>query len=336
MRSQPTSSSARNGQLVRLLRILRDLDRLDGVDIYELAERYGASTRTIRRDLDALQEAGLALEQMPHERRQRWQLARNPQARRMAGLLDASHLLALKAAEGQNGPARSVASFWASLEDLSSKIEGALGDRGRKQLTDIERCFFHYDKGAYASAPPDVFWPIVQAVADKRLCRVTYQAPRAKPEPHTFDILPLKLFVYQAAPYLMCHIRKHDTLASLNLQRLRSLQVLTETAEPPASFDPHLLEHAAFGVWSGGSPTDYTLRFDAEIAPYIRERLWHPTQKLRPLDSDGVELTFTCSASVEVEAWVASWRHHVVVVQPTSLRQSFHDLGLSWAQQYAC
>ena len=49
--------ASRNDQVVRILHLLRDLERLGGCDLYELAIHYGTTTRTIRRDLEALEEA---------------------------------------------------------------------------------------------------------------------------------------------------------------------------------------------------------------------------------------------------------------------------------------
>lgn len=108
-------SSQRNAQLVRLLRILADLDRLGGVDLYELAERYGTTTRTIRRDLDALQEAGLPLEQVRQHPRQLWQLTAGYSSGRKIGLLDAGHYRALRLLEAQRGPAQATHSVQATL-----------------------------------------------------------------------------------------------------------------------------------------------------------------------------------------------------------------------------
>jgi predicted DNA-binding transcriptional regulator YafY len=70
------ADGARNEQVVRILNILKELRREGGADLYELAERFGASVRTIRRDLDALDEAGVALvqRQRPDSQRRRWML----------------------------------------------------------------------------------------------------------------------------------------------------------------------------------------------------------------------------------------------------------------------
>jgi predicted DNA-binding transcriptional regulator YafY len=314
-------------QLVRALQILRDLDRLGGVDLYELAERHGTTVRTIRRDLDALEQAGLPLVEQREGKRKRWQVAFKAHLQKLTTLLDASHYLALRVAMGQGGAVRKNASVFAALEDLSHKIETAIGPAGRSQLATIEACFHSYEKFPYRSSPPDVLWPLVQAIAGRRVCRVTYRAPRKDRPETSYEVLPLRLFVHNGAAYLWCHGLRHDRLLKLNLQRVQSLKLLARHAEPPVGFDPEALENATFGIDSGGSPTSYVLRFDPDVAPYIRERSWHPSQKLRELKDSGVELRFTCSESYEVSSWVASWRQGVKVIRPTSLRSELHDLG---------
>ncbi|MFO0598700.1 MAG: DeoR family transcriptional regulator [Myxococcaceae bacterium] len=78
----------RNEQIVRVLQLLGDLTRRDGWDLYELADRYETSTRTIRRDLDALANAGIPLKRVAGEgSRLRWCLdLESPKARELAQL----------------------------------------------------------------------------------------------------------------------------------------------------------------------------------------------------------------------------------------------------------
>jgi len=45
-----------------------------------------------------------------------------------------------------------------------------------------------------------------------------------------------------------------------------------------------------------------------------------------------LELTFTCSESYEVAAWVASWRTAVDVVEPESLRDELMQFG-KWVRE---
>ena len=331
------SASERNAQLVRILRIVRDLSRLGGVDLYELAERYGSTVRTIRRDLDALQEAGLPLisEPDPTGKRKRWSIAYKDQLHKLADLVDASHYLALRVAMGQPGPLQSASAVFASLEDLSDKIEDVLGPREKKLLATIDACFHSYDKFAYAETGVDVFWPLLTAIAERRLCHVTYRAVRPNAYAKQFRILPLKLFTHNRALYVHAYVTKHRSVITLNLQRMQALTLLKEKGRVPKSYDAEAIEVTAFGVFTGGKTTKYRLQFNANASPFIRERIWHPSQKLRDLNDGGVELTFSCAQSPEVRAWVASWRDDVTVLEPASLRRELARLGRSLSERYA-
>lgn len=66
---------ARNRGLVRALRTAKLLESSRfGVSIGELASEFGCTTRTVRRDLEALQEAGLPLVDVVDGGRKRWRV----------------------------------------------------------------------------------------------------------------------------------------------------------------------------------------------------------------------------------------------------------------------
>lgn len=326
-------ANGRNEQLVRLLQILRDLDRLGGLDVYELAETHGTTTRTIRRDLDALEAAGFTLVSERDGARLRYRVDLKGKLAKLSSLLDASHYLALRVAMEPGAPMRNTSRVFADLEDLGAKIEAAIGEAGREQLAAIEACFYPHERRAYKQSAPEVLWPLVGAIAQHRVCRVTYRAPSAARD-KSYEVLPLKVFGWDGSLYLVCHVPKHGSQILLNLQRLRRLQVLAKQAKAPADFDPAAFEHAAFGIFVGGAPTNYRLRFDATLAPYIHERIWHPSQELIALPDGGVELRFTCHASYEVGAWVQHWGEHVQVLAPASLQRDLAKLGAWLSETY--
>jgi proteasome accessory factor B len=337
-KSAPSSAPVdRNAQLIRVLLILADLCRLDGIDIYELAEKYDATPRTIRRDFDALEAAGFELVGEPDAagKRRRWRIASDRYRRRLEQLLDVNHYFALRVAMEQQGPLHQRSDLYAQLEDLSDKIEKVLGMRERKTLETINRCLHTYDKFAYRDAAPEVLWQLIRAIDGHRLCKVTYRAIRDDGKDRTYDLLPLKVFVYNRALYLHAFVPFYDNVIVLNLQRLRKLEVLETKCAPPESYDPEQLESSAFGVFIGKPPVRYRIRFDAAVAPYIRERMWHATQEIRELRARGLELSFACSPSPEVEAWIASWRGSAEVMEPSELRKQMAALGADLKKKYA-
>lgn len=317
----------RNDQLIRLIELIAHLDRTGGADVYALADRFGRSPKTIGRDLGALEAAGLPLESEMQGKRKLWRIDARRRIANLSSLLDASHYLALRVAMEPGASLATTSPLFATLEDLGQKIENAIGPHGRAQLAAIEQAFYAYEKRGYRNLAPDVLWPLVGAIAEHRLCRITYRAAREHATDKVYELLPLKLFAYDGALYLMCHDPKKNALIKLNLQRLRKLRVLRRAGRVPRGFDPEALEHAAFGLFTGGAPTTFRLRFAPHIAPFIRERTWHPTQKIEERRGGGLDLRFRCDASYEVDAWVQSWGAGVEVLAPDSLRKHLQRLG---------
>lgn len=336
MRSKQTrrTKSERNDQLLRLIDLIAHLDRTGGADVYALAERFGVSEKTIGRDLGALEAAGLPLVSEMQGKRKLWRLDAKRRIANLSSLLDASHYLALRVAMEPGASLTTKSPLFATLEDLGQKIEDAIGPKGRAQLAAIEQAFYAYEKRSYRNLAPDVLWPLVGAIAEHRLCRITYRAPRDKAIDKVHEVLPLKIFAYDGALYLMCHEPKARAHRKLNLQRLLELKVLSRTSRVPRGFDPEALEHAAFGLVAGGAPTTYRLHFAAHLAPFIRERTWHPTQKIDEHRDGSLELRFRCDASYEVGAWVQGWGDGVEVLTPDSLRQQMQRLGTWMVDTY--
>lgn len=322
-----SSEVLRNEQVVRILRILRDLDRAGGSDLYELSERYGTTTRTVRRDLEAIEEAGIPLvTEAGDGSRKRWRLDAQASSR-LANLIEASHFLALRLAMAESSVLRRNESLFAVMEDLAERIEKALGQRGREELRQLDRCFFSWEKFAWREAPREVMWPLVGAISKRRACVVKYRAPSSGNTEKRFRVLPLRLIVHNGALYLHAWHAPSKNVILLNLQRLKALEVLDESEPLPSAYDPEKLENSAFGIFIGKAMETFVLHFDKFARPYIEERRWHPTEKLEPQPDGSVILRFECTPSYEVTNWVASWREHVKVLAPQELSEELHAYG---------
>lgn len=329
MRSKQTKKkpSERNDQLLRVLDLIDYLDKIGGRDVQELSQHFGRSIKTIRRDLNALEAVGIPLETALQGKRKTWQLGTHARLDKLKSLFSANHFLALRVAMEPGVALSNESPLFAILEDLAQKLEQAIGPGEKTRLAAIDQAFYPYEKRAYRRLPPDVLWPLVHAIGDHRLCRVTYRAPGQPAEGKTYSILPLRIFAFDGSLYLMCHEPKHGRILKLNLQRLRSIQVLKRRGTVPRDFDPEQVEEAAFALVAGGPPTDYLLRFDAEVADFIRERVWHPKQTLTDLPDGSVELAFRCDASYEIGAWVQSWGRAIKVLAPATLRREQREIG---------
>jgi len=78
----------------------------------------------------------------------------------------------------------------------------------------------------------------------------------------------------------------------------------------------------SFGVHSGQAEYEVVLRFDPQVADYIREKKWHDSQELRELRGGGVELRMKLSSLGEVERWGLSWGGRAQAVKPRELAEA--------------
>lgn len=328
----PRTKKGRNEQLIRLLAILRDLDRRDGCSLYELAERYGTTVRTIRRDLDALEAAGLPLVDEDDGRMKRWRIEYPDPRRQLGQLIDASHYLAVIAAIGAGSAAVGTRATRVALDDLATKLQRVLAPEERQRIAAIGDAFRVGDHRTLQHQPPDILWPLAVAITDYRLCDIQYTSVAGRRS--RMSLLPMRLFTSQGGLYLLAYYPKREVVLTLALHRIRSLRATDTRGERPADVDVARYVESLFGAEGTGHEVGYKLRFDSIVAPYIRERIWHSSQAIRNRRDGGVELTFTCQESVEVSAWVASWRHHVEVLAPASLRAELAALGAAFVRRY--
>jgi proteasome accessory factor B len=75
----------------------------------------------------------------------------------------------------------------------------------------------------------------------------------------------------------------------------------------------------SFGIVSGEGQFNVVIRFSQQVADYVREKRWHPSQQLRELRGGGVELRLKLSSLVEIQRWIMSWGGEAAVLQPPEL-----------------
>jgi predicted DNA-binding transcriptional regulator YafY len=336
-RSARPISERRDKQLARTLQLIQELARLgDGSTLEELAQRHGVDTRTIRRDLAALQVAGFPVveDEDRDARRKRWRIDLKARENVLTRIIGVGHYLGLRVAMASSTLPPQQWAVHAGLEDLSDRIEKALGLTQRKRLLRIVSAVAPYERAAYLAPPAEVLECLIEAIAEGQVCSIDYLPPLPKARIRTLRVRPLRVFPFHGAMYIHGLLLSHQRVITLHLGRVKKLQLEKERVPVPASYDPAEYDRAAFGVFVGGQSTTYRLRFDPAVAPRVNERRWHPTQVLEPQEDGSVVLTFTCAASPEVEAWVASWRGAVEVLAPSELRESLGAYGRWLMERY--
>jgi len=324
------STARRDRQMVRLLTLLKVLNEGGRPSIYELAARFHTRRETIYRDLRALQAIGYPIVGDAEGRLSHPSLA--PEARVIIPpvLLTQKELAALVWATKQVG---SKQPFRAGLDSALLKLQSlAPGQEGRLGLV-LGGIFGGWARGTkdYTEFQP-IILQLVEAIVAHRRCLVDYQAPhRDRPKKFRYD--PYRLLSIQGLLYCVGQMPAYSSLVTLAIDRIHSLTITEEPFSVDPKFDLKKYEAEAFGVtWD--KPMTVVVRFRPDQAPYVREREWHPTQKLRTLRDGRLELTFRAGGTFEITRWILGWGDAAEVVRPLSLRQAVAAIHRSAASLY--
>ena len=137
--------------------------------------------------------------------------------------------------------------------------------------------------------------------------------------------------------YLIGYDEPADAMRTYKVERIRSAILTTARYEIPDTFDPDAWLANSWGIWSSDStPTERVrLRFDTSVAHRVREAVWHRSQELTELSGGGLELTVTVAGTVEIRPWILSWGQGVEVLEPPELRVAVAEAVRVAAAHYA-
>ncbi len=307
-------------QAARLHDIIRILEARYGATVEELAEECAVTRRTIYRDLDAILEAGYPLvrEAEPDGRvlyRFVTGFRKIPPITFSLPELMTLYLCRRPLAFLQGTP------FQDDLDAIFARIRSSLPPRSVAHLERVAEAAAPLFQGVRDySRKRDILEKIREALLFQYRCTIRYAPPRREVQEYLFD--PYTLLFFKDSLYLGGFAHNRGALRLFLVDRLMDVEVSRERFEVPDDFSPEALTGSSFGLIDG-EPMRIRVRFSSEVAHFIRERIWHPTQDLVNQADGSVVLAFEASGEKEILAWVYSYIPHVQVLEPPSLRSAF-------------
>jgi predicted DNA-binding transcriptional regulator YafY len=131
---------------------------------------------------------------------------------------------------------------------------------------------------------------------------------------------PYRIWFFNGTFYLIgfCHVRNEVRIFALD--RIKMLHQTKDSFEIADSFDIDEFLGASFGVYQG-EPTQVKIRFSSEVAGYIREKIWHESQKLEPQEDGSLIFEAVVAGTDEIKYWILGWGSHAHVLEPESLKE---------------
>lgn len=323
----------RSQEAIRQWQILRSLAaaRL-GVTVERMAADQGVTTRTIRRDLTALQEAGFPLYQEKRDTQVAWKI----DARTLQGIDSGFTLIELCALyfsratlecvagapfhdELLRAFARFEATVTPAMRGFLDRIPAVMGARRvtggkRAQRGDRERVA-----------------QLLDASLHRRKVRMRYHSLTSR-RTKDYELDPYRVVYAEGGLYLRAYVPEYGEVRTFALERIERLALrdehFTEPAQPVDMF-PHSL-----GVHSG-PPEHVEIEFDPRIAPHVAEREWHPSQKLTAQPDGSVRAELHVCVDWALRRWILGFGSQARVISPSTLAEDILDELDAARAQYA-
>jgi predicted DNA-binding transcriptional regulator YafY len=315
----------RNAEVIRQWTILRDLEASRRLTIDDLASRTGVTTRTIRRDLEALQSAGFPLYDELHDGKRYWTL----EHRAFRRLDDTGFTLAeLSALYFSRTLVECLAAtpFQQDVASAFEKLSGALAPGMRQFLDRLPLAI--QAKGSAASGDPrdaraerDRVAKLLDATLHHRRATMRYFSLSSGREKE-YAIEPHRLVFAPGGLYLLARVTEYGELRTFAVDRIRSVS-LSEERFTPADVDEEAFAHS-LGV-NEGPPEHIEIAVDARIAPYVRSRRWHASQTLAERPDGGIVLSLDVCNDWALRSWILSFGPLMKVLAPTTLAAQIRD-----------
>jgi predicted DNA-binding transcriptional regulator YafY len=312
----------RNQEVIRQWKVLHALEASrHGVAIDALAAELQVTTRTIRRDLAALQEAGFPLfDARDEEGRVRWRLEGH-------GLADVetSFTLAELCALYISRNLLEAVSGTPFRRDLSlafARLEKMLSPRMRRFLDRLPSVLAA--KPGPRTVGGDAHDALVAKLLEATLhCRVatmryhSVSSGRAK----DYEIHPYRMAFATGELYLVAHVPAYGGLRTFAVGRIQSFTLEKQTFTPTHAVGDDIFANS-LGV-NTGPALPVEIVFDARVAPYVWARVWHASQELRDDAQGGLTLRLEVCHDWALRSWILSWGPFARVSTPSALA---HDI----------
>lgn len=200
------------------------------------------------------------------------------------------------------------------------KMEQSLPDTISINLADLEQTI-SFRTRAEQVLNLEIFDALAKAAARRQQIEISYRKPgRQQGESRVVD--PYHLANINGEWYLFAfdHLRKD--IRTFAPARILSARPTGKEFPRPQKFSLEQRLRDSFGVHSGEGRFEVVIRFDPRVADYVREKIWHESQRLEELKNGGVELRLNLSSLVEIQRWVLGWGGDAEVLQPPELAAS--------------
>jgi predicted DNA-binding transcriptional regulator YafY len=330
LRRRPAARGCGYTALERIIRIHERLGNEQQITAESIAREFEVHSRTIKRDIAFMRDRlGVAIE-WDAPGRSYYCTHHHPLLPLLR--IDADEALALALA-GRTFAAWRGSPLGQALTAALEKIAPIVGGAVSLPVDALKDLLFAPDDPS-ADAEHRYFAALLEAIHRGREMRLVYQKPKANSPAETRIIHPLHLAYLDHRWMLVAHDLSRNARRNFLLARIQDLRATGGGFTPPSRRELARSLEGALGRFVGEKEHEVRLLIDAEIAPYFRERPWHPSQHILDHADGSITVSFRLNHLTDVERRVLACGAHIEVLAPSELRRRLRTAAAALHARY--
>ena len=303
---------SRTPRLIKVWHLLAQNPHPGGLTAQQIADLCSVSKRTAYRDLNALQnELGVPI----GEDGARRYIVPGYQLPPIRFTVPEAMTIFLAARLMLNYRQKYDPNIASTFLKLNSAIDPPLQDEIRKTMEWLE-------KRPLDAAVVRNLAALAEAWAKQQTVRMRYHTLG---DEEATERLVDPYFIEQAgaghASYLIGHCHLADETRVFKIERIKALEITSQTYQVPDDFDANEFLSPAMGIVVTENVATVRFRFVPELARLAEETIWHPSQSVAPQSDGSAIVTLRVSNTIELLSFVMRWGEKAEVLEPESLRQ---------------
>lgn len=230
---------------------------------------FDVDLKTVRRDIDALQESGIPLLECGKDNNNGVILKLDPSRKLVESIVMDRHDLWTIYLMKSLLHTFKKAPFFTEITSAFAKIEARFDERMREYVNELEEdVAFHHDQSTAHQIDQEVWDAVRHALEEKHILEILYRKPDGVTKRR---VGPLFVLIGKGACYLRAEDLDAGGIKNFSLSRMDSARMLPESYENE-SF-PQQISENSFGTYlTNEPPSAVKLLFKPEAAQYVMER----------------------------------------------------------------
>ena len=296
-------------RLIRIMSIAETIRKEPGITYSDLSEEFDVSERTVRRDINVLEQAGFPVQNYNGLR-----------------FLSDVELPRVEFSPGEVIFLLLMIDFMARYEidsevpySLFDKLKDLLPEKMMNKYQKVQKSILiHPHKNRKDGR--EAVKRLKEIIQSQNGIEIHYHSHSSK-ETTWRKVDPYGVFFKNKAWYMIAYCHNHHEIRIFRCNRIKKIKSLAEKYEIPRGFDQEEFLSGSFDIMKG-EPTKVKIRFHEEIAPFIEETTFsYYEKKTREKDKNGLIYEVEVDNWREVFSWVLSFGSMAEVLEPHWMRE---------------